>query len=184
MPSPECSRSRRVELRDDAIRAILPVMNMPVDGVGGPIVRELAWRLLRDVSTLLGRESEAIGADAPPSQSIARGLAAWQTTLALEYIERNLGSKLTIREMADCVALSMSHFARAFKRRLGCTPMAYVAMRRVERAKLMMISTRERLATIALACGFADQPHFSKQFRRAVGVSPALWRRASARSSV
>jgi AraC family transcriptional regulator len=147
--------------------------------------REIAWRCLRAASTLLGRESEAIGTHAPPSQSILRpgGLTAWQANRALEYIEGNLGSKMTIGEIADCAALSMSHFSRVFRRSLGCSPMSYVAARRVERAKLMMTSTRERLAVIALACGFADQSHFSRQFRRAVGMSPALWRRTSIRYS-
>ena len=147
--------------------------------------REVAWRCLRDASTLLGRQSEAIGNSASPSQSILRlgGLAPWQAHRALEYIEGNLGSKMRIRKIADRVALSTSYFSRAFKQSLGCSPMTYVAVRRVERAKLMMTSTRERLAVIALACGFADQSHFCKQFRRAVGMSPALWRRISIRMS-
>jgi AraC family transcriptional regulator len=145
--------------------------------------REVAWRCLRDASTLLGRETEAISINAPPSQSILRpgGLAAWQANRALEYIEGNLGAKMTIREIANSAALSTSHFSRAFKRSLGCSPMTYVTMRRVERAKLMMRSTRDRLAPIALACGFADQSHFCRHFRRAVGMSPALWRRTSVR---
>jgi AraC family transcriptional regulator len=143
--------------------------------------RELAWRCLTDASALLGRQSEAIGTSASPSQAILRlgGLAPWQANRALEYIEGNLGSKLTIREIADQVDLSTSHFSRAFKQSLGCSPITYVAMRRVERAKLMMTSTRERLAAISLACGFADQSHFCRQFRRAIGISPALWRRIS-----
>jgi len=146
--------------------------------------REVAWRCLRDASTLLGRESGATGIDAPPSQGILRpgGLAAWQANRVLEYIEGNLGSKMTIREIADRAALSMSHFSRAFKQSLGCSPMTYVTVRRVERAKLMMTCTRERLGAIALACGFADQSHFSRQFRRGVGMSPALWRRKSINS--
>jgi AraC family transcriptional regulator len=145
--------------------------------------REVAWRCLTDASALLGRQSEAIGTSTSPSQGILRlgGLAPWQANRALEYIEGNLGSKMKIREIADRVALSTSHFSRAFKQSLGCSPMTYVAVRRVERAKLMMTSTRERLAAIALACGFADQAHFSRQFRRVVGISPALWRRISIR---
>ena len=56
--------------------------------------------------------------------------------------------------------------------------MSYIAERRVERAKLMMTSTRERLSDIALACGFVDQPHLNRYFRRMVGMSPGLWRRS------
>ena len=119
--------------------------------------------------------------NAPPSQDICRpgGLAAWQTHRALDYIERNLGSKMRVREIADCAALSERHFSRAFKRSLGSSPMAYVGAQRVERAKLMVASTRTKLTDIALACGFSDQSHLTKSFRRVVGVSPGVWRRTS-----
>jgi transcriptional regulator GlxA family with amidase domain len=79
--------------------------------------------------------------------------------------------------MGQLVALSKSHFSRAFQQSLGTPPMAYVAKRRVERAKLMMTSTRDRLTDIALACGFADQSHLNRSFRRIVGMSPGIWRR-------
>jgi AraC-like DNA-binding protein len=41
----------------------------------------------------------------------------------------------------------------------------------------MMLSTTESLTDIAMACGFADQPHMTRWFRRVVGVAPGLWRR-------
>jgi AraC family transcriptional regulator len=143
--------------------------------------REAAWRCLRDASTLLGREPDRSRVDARGSDVQYRpgGLATWQAKRALEYIESNLGAKMAIEEMADVVALSKSHFSRAFKCSLGSSPMAYVGARRVERAKLMMTSTRERLTDIALACGFADQSHLNRNFRRLVGMSPGLWRRMS-----
>jgi AraC family transcriptional regulator len=144
----------------------------------------VAWECLRDASSLLGIESEAIGANATSPQGILRrrGLRVWQVNRVLEYIERHVGSKITIGEIADCLALSRSHFSRAFKQSLGCSPMTYVTMRRVERAKLMMTSTRETQAAIALECGFADQAHFSKRFRHVVGINPVLWRRRSIRN--
>jgi AraC family transcriptional regulator len=143
--------------------------------------REAAWCCLRDASTLLGSESEESDINSPALQCIFRtgGLAVWQAKRTLAYIEANLCSKLRIREMADLVALSTSHFSRAFKRTVGSSPMAYVAVRRIERAKLMMTSTGQRLTDIALACGFADQSHLNRYFRRVVGVSPGLWRRVS-----
>jgi AraC family transcriptional regulator len=142
--------------------------------------RALAWRYLKDASTLLGTDSDAVGAIASPSQglSLPGRLAAWRASRALEYIENNLGSKLGLQELADWVALSRAHFSREFKQSLGLSPMAYIAVRRIERAKLMMRSTRETLTNVALACGYSDQPHLNRCFRRAVGVSPGAWRRS------
>ena len=70
-------------------------------------------------------------------------------------------------------------FSRAFKLSLGVSPMEYVAVRRVERAKEMISCTRERLAEVALACGFADQAHLNRRFRDLMGVSPGRWRRSN-----
>jgi AraC family transcriptional regulator len=143
--------------------------------------REAAWCCLRDASALLGLETEESDIHSPALQCAFRtgGLAVWQAKRTVAYIEANLGSKLAIGEMAGLVALSKSHFSRAFKLTLGSSPMAFVAVRRVERAKIMMASTGQRLTDIALACGFADQSHLNRYFRRVVGVSPGLWRRVS-----
>ena len=141
--------------------------------------RAMAWRCLSDASSLLGTESH----DASTPQSLASitlkpgGLSVWQAKRALAYIEANLGSKIGMTGISALVALSKSHFCRVFKHTLGISPMAYVAARRIERAKILITSTSERLSDIALACGFADQSHLTRTFGRMVGMSPGLWRR-------
>lgn len=138
-----------------------------------------AWRCLSDASALLKPEPRVPGPKHAATIDVSRpgGLARWQANRVVEYVEANLESKVDIRALSDLVARSKSHFSRAFKRSVGIPPMAYVALRRVERAKGMMSSTTEQLRAIALACGFADQSHLSRSFRRVVGVSPGLWRR-------
>ena len=74
--------------------------------------------------------------------------------------------------------LSPAHFSRAFRTSFGCSPLEYVTRRRMERAQGLMLSTDIPLSQIALDCGFADQAHFSRLFRRVVGESPRVWRRA------
>jgi AraC family transcriptional regulator len=106
------------------------------------------------------------------------GLMRWQTHLATEYINANLPSKVTLAQLANVVGISKCHFSRAFKVSVGIPPGAYVAMMRVERAKRMIRSTREPLCQVAVACGFADQAHLCRSFRRWVGVSPAMWRKS------
>jgi AraC family transcriptional regulator len=141
--------------------------------------RAVARRCLNDAATLLGANSVEPCDDLQIKRNALRrgGLANWRAKRALAYIEEHLGSKIEIGKVADCVALSKSHFSRVFKQSLGSSPTAYVSTRRVERAKLMISSTRERLSDIALACGFADQSHLNRCFRRIVGISPGVWRR-------
>ena len=143
--------------------------------------RGVEWRSLSDALKPLDAGSAAADLKAPITQKMLSGggLAGRQAKRALEYIEAHLGSQIEIREIAKLVALSKSHFSRTFKRSVGFSPRAYVSARRVERAKLMMRSTSERLSDIALICGFADQSHLNRHFRRIVGMSPGLWRRVS-----
>ena len=142
--------------------------------------RKAAWRCLSDASTLLGADVEDSGVSAPGLGNVQPGgLANWQARRTLAYIEANLASKMGIGDLANVVALSRSRFSHAFKHSLGLPPMAYVAVRRVERAKAMISSTSDRLAEIALACGFADQAHLNRRFRDLIGMSPGRWRRSN-----
>ena len=143
---------------------------------------EAAGCCLNEASALLRSESQDLRASAPPTHQgfLSGGLVRSQAKRALAYIEANLGSKISRRELADLLTCSESHFARAFKRTLGRPPIAYVASRRVERAKVRMMSTREPLMEIALACGFVDQSHLTRSFHRCVGMSPGSWRRIAA----
>jgi AraC family transcriptional regulator len=137
--------------------------------------RQAARRFLKDASALLELQRQEFATSGPGTG----GLKCWQAERTMAYIEANLGSKMDIRELAALVAFTKSHFSRGFKKSFGLPPMAYVVTRRVERAKIMMTSTTDQLAQIALACGFADQSHLNRCFHRIVGVSPGRWRRTN-----
>lgn len=142
--------------------------------------RKAAWRCLSDASTLLGSDVRDPVLNTPSVDRLQPGgLATWQARQVLTYIEANLASKMGIDELANVVALSRGHFSRAFKQSIGLPPMEYVVVRRVDRAKEMIRGTRESLAEVALACGFADQAHLNRRFRDSVGISPGRWRRSN-----
>jgi AraC family transcriptional regulator len=58
------------------------------------------------------------------------------------------------------------------------TPYRWLIGRRVERAKTLLGVTSP-LADIALACGFADQSHMTRMFKRATGMAPRTWQLAN-----
>jgi AraC family transcriptional regulator len=127
--------------------------------------------LLVEAASLLGGEFAASG------QTAIGGLAPWQVRRVKAMVEAHLGRRLSTSELAAAAGLSTSHFCRAFKKSLGTSPQEYVLRRRVERTKHLMLSTRDPLCEISLACGFFDQAHLSRAFRRSQGCAPAAWRR-------
>jgi len=137
---------------------------------------EAVRKCLTDAATLLGSEARKPGMSSAHAFRPG-GLMRWQARRVLVHIESNLGSKMAVHELAQLVGLSVSHFSKAFTRSFRFPPMKYVATRRVERAKFLMTSTSKQLSAIALACGFADQSHLTRCFRRIVGTSPGIWRR-------
>jgi len=105
------------------------------------------------------------------------GLAPWQQKRVLAYIESNISRGLRVADLAGVVHLSISHFSRAFAESFGQTPFAYVTVRRIRYAQVIMLNTRVPLSQVALDCGMCDQAHFTRVFRKTVGISPSLWRR-------
>jgi AraC family transcriptional regulator len=105
------------------------------------------------------------------------GLAPWQRRNVLSYIDSRLDKPISNKSLADAASLSVSYFCSAFKDSFGSTPHTYLIRTRLKRARDLMLRTREPLCQIALSCGFADQAHLSKLFRREMGQSPNVWRR-------
>jgi AraC family transcriptional regulator len=108
------------------------------------------------------------------------GLSGWQAKRLASFIETNLDGPIETSELCDLARLSTGHFYRAFKQTFEATPHNYIMNCRIERAKTMMCETADTLASIAQACGFADQAHLSKLFKSKFRQSPSAWRQARA----
>ncbi len=81
------------------------------------------------------------------------------------------GQKTSLEDLARIVGMNKFTFARQFKAEIGMSPMHYLLMRRVFKAK-QAIHSQSNLTDLAYEYGFADQAHFSRNFTRFVGVSP------------
>ena len=112
-----------------------------------------------------------------PAGKPMSGLAPWQMRKVRQYIEAGLSGPIRVDGLAAIARLSCSHFSRAFKASYGTTPATYVSSRRVELAKQIMLDTTNPLCQVGLDCGFTDQAHLSRVFRRWTGQSPSAWRR-------
>jgi AraC family transcriptional regulator len=106
------------------------------------------------------------------------GLAPWQVERLKRHIEKAYSDRINIDDLAQMTRLSSSYFSTAFRVSFGTSPHDYISRRRVDQAEHLMLTTDIPLCEIALDCGFADQSHLSRVFRRLKGATPAAWRRA------
>jgi transcriptional regulator GlxA family with amidase domain len=104
-------------------------------------------------------------------------LAPWQERRTKELLNADLGGEIPLRQLAMECGLSVRHFTRAFRQSTGIPPHRYLLKRRVEQAQQLLKDPALSLLDVALACGFADQSHFTRVFSASVGVSPGVWRR-------
>jgi len=111
------------------------------------------------------------------SYSRRGGLAPWQVRCATDLMIERLGEDLSLSEAAAACGLSPNYFARAFKQSVGSPPHRWLLLQRVLRAKSLLRDANRPLSSIAAACGFADQSHFTRVFTSIVGASPGAWRK-------
>ncbi len=121
---------------------------------------------------LFRRYSDGVGRSTPPKG----GLGAYRLRRVIDYIEANLSDDLTIATLAGVADRSLHHFSEAFRQSTGVQPHRYVLMRRIERAKVLLLSTDMPIIQIALEVGFSTHSHFGHAFRDATGVTPLRFR--------
>jgi AraC family transcriptional regulator len=80
--------------------------------------------------------------------------------------------------LAQQIGFSPYHFARLFRRTTGESPHQFVMRQRVEHAQRLLMQRDAPLAAVALACGFANQSHFTQSFKRQIGLTPRAYRQA------
>ncbi|MBN0038991.1 helix-turn-helix transcriptional regulator [Cellulosimicrobium cellulans] len=97
-------------------------------------------------------------------------------------MDRDFAEPLRLADVAADAGYSPYHFARAFTRAFGTSPVAYLATRRVERAKDLLRSANLTVTEVCHAVGYTSLGSFSARFREIVGVSPRAYRDAHARS--
>jgi AraC family transcriptional regulator len=119
---------------------------------------------------------QGYGEELSGARAYEHGLSAEQHARVLEFVARHFGGTVTIEALAREAGLSASHFSRVFHATLGQTPYQFVMDYRVEQARAMLADKGRPLIDIALDCGFSDQPHFSRIFKRLTGRTPKEYR--------
>lgn len=84
---------------------------------------------------------------------------------------------LTIDELAGQASLSRSHFQHTYKKLFGKCVTEDIISSRLEYAKMLLASTNYSVNEIAEKCGYNNNVHFMRQFKKYTGLTPSLYRK-------
>ncbi|MHC9510479.1 helix-turn-helix domain-containing protein [Kangiella sp. M94] len=87
------------------------------------------------------------------------------------YMDLNVDTTMTVKEMADYVGMSQYHFIRVFKAVVGMPPARYFGLQKINKAKHLLLEGNS-ISDVAFKLGYSSQAHFSNAFTAVEGVAP------------
>jgi PAS domain S-box-containing protein len=164
------AQDRRVLATGEAIRNELELILRPdgsrgwyvstktllVDGSGSPIGLASVSYDLRSASTVGDRHA--------------------RLQAAIDLARRRFAESVRVDELAVVAGLTVPQLDRALRRAIGLSPKQLLLRARLDEAIRRLDEGDLPIAAIASECGYYDQSSFTRQFRRAVGMTPAVYR--------
>jgi AraC-like DNA-binding protein len=95
---------------------------------------------------------------------------------AMDFIERNAHTSISLDDVSRELSLSRSFFSRKFKEITGFGFSEYLAHVRIKRAEQMLLSGKKSITDIAFECGFEDSSYFAATFKKIMGTTPLKYR--------
>jgi AraC-like DNA-binding protein len=105
-----------------------------------------------------------------------------RTRLVIDYLRAQFANKVTLTELGQLTGLNPYVLLRQFQTQTGVSPHDYLSAYRIYRAQQYM-EQGLKLSEVAQRCGFADQSHFNRQFKRRLGVVPRALRSTSSNTA-
>tara|TARA_B100000902_G_scaffold37938_1_gene45242 strand:- start:85 stop:1155 length:1071 start_codon:yes stop_codon:yes gene_type:complete len=155
---------------------------------GGLAGVDLMLRLIEEIngSSFSGEIADQMlhhpirSAASPQRSTMGRSTETMRPLLreAMTLIENNIEEPLTVPQIAKVLGVSQRQLERQFKRNVGCTVVQFGLLKRLQNARLLLISTDMSIRQIATASGFNTMSHFAFSFGKFFGRRPSDYREA------
>ncbi|NTU80047.1 MAG: AraC family transcriptional regulator [Chloroflexales bacterium] len=147
---------------------------------------------LRQLHSLLGQTTQPLAAEATLLDALAlltahygasqqsavpAGAEGRAVAVVRDYLHAHWDQPVSLRELGALVGLHPAYLNRSFRQTVGLPPHAYQLHLRIDHAKALLAAGAD-IADVAVASGFTDQSHLTRQFRRQQGLTPARYQAA------
>lgn len=95
---------------------------------------------------------------------------------AIDFMNRNLGKKLTLQEISAEIGYSQTYFTTLFGKETGYSPLSYFSHLKILKATEFLDYTNGKIKEISFALGYSDPYYFTKDFKKKMGLSPRQYR--------
>ena len=95
----------------------------------------------------------------------------------LDYLNEHYAENLSLDRISEQFFISKSNLSHYFKKETGLSPIQYIMQRRIGEAQSLLVETPLPIQEIEFRLGFNDSAHFSKMFKKYVGVAPNEYRK-------
>lgn len=158
----------RVGCRDALLE---PLFGRMIEEVADPVHASV---LLLDslLESVLLRLAQNHCTRSPTAGHRAVSLAPHRLQRVIEFVEANLARNIALADLVAAAGSSQYHFSHAFRVATGYSPYRYLVQRRIEHAKVMLMTSAGSLDQISMKCGFNSRHQFAVMFKRLVGIGP------------
>ncbi|MFV0378769.1 MAG: helix-turn-helix domain-containing protein [Mangrovibacterium sp.] len=95
----------------------------------------------------------------------------------LKYIQENMEQEIEVNRLAEMTCISKDHFTRVFKSVTGVPPSEFIILKRIEKAKLLLLTTDNSLGEICSQTGFNTTAYFCRLFKKYTNLTPVGYRK-------
>lgn len=131
---------------------------------------------LREAVQAMTNALRALPPESPENPAETGEAGNFVVKAAMQYIREHYAEHISLSEVADSVYVSPWHLSKLINGCLGQSFFDIVNGLRIQRAKELLPDPALKVHEVALQVGYSDVAHFSKNFKKAVGVSPMEFR--------
>lgn len=95
----------------------------------------------------------------------------------VDYIHEHIYDVITVEKLTDVSCLSRGYMVGLFKQKVGMSPLQYINKLKVEKAKLILLTSDMQVKNVSYVLGFNDYSYFNRLFKKTTGLSPQSYRK-------